>query len=81
MVPAPADVVSTLMIPYIKSIHPLIFYTVANLAANPLRRSDALHLLEHLESAQTEPVVINLWRLTARLLIVPVPLETVPNPR
>ena len=41
----------------------------------------ALHLLEHLESAQTEPAVINLWRLTARRLIIAVPLETAPDPR
>jgi hypothetical protein len=41
----------------------------------------ALHLLEHLEPAQTEQAVANLWRLTARRLIVAVPLETVPDPR
>jgi hypothetical protein len=41
----------------------------------------ALHLLEHLEPAQTEPAVANLWRLTARRLIIAVPLEAVPDPR
>lgn len=41
----------------------------------------ALHLLEHLEPAQTEQAVANLWRLTARRLIIAVPLETVPDPR
>jgi ubiquinone/menaquinone biosynthesis C-methylase UbiE len=41
----------------------------------------ALHLLEHLESAQTERAVANLWRLTARRLMIAVPLETVPDPR
>ncbi len=37
----------------------------------------ALHLLEHLESQQTERAIANLWRLTARRLIVAVPLENV----
>lgn len=41
----------------------------------------ALHLLEHLEPAQTEQAVANLWRLTARRLIIAVPLEAVPDPR
>lgn len=41
----------------------------------------ALHLLEHLEPAQTKQAVANLWRLTARRLIIAVPLETVPDPR
>ena len=41
----------------------------------------ALHLLEHLEPAQTETAVAHLWRLTARRLIIAVPLETVPDPR
>lgn len=41
----------------------------------------ALHLLEHLEAGQTEKAVANLWRLTARRLIIAVPLETVPDPR
>ena len=41
----------------------------------------ALHLLEHLEPAQTEQAVANLWRLTAKRLIIAVPLETVPDPR
>jgi len=41
----------------------------------------ALHLLEHLESAQTERAIANLWRLTARRLMIAVPLETVPDPR
>jgi len=40
----------------------------------------ALHLLEHLEPAQTETAVANLWRLTAKRLIIAVPLETVPDP-
>ena len=41
----------------------------------------ALHLLEHLEPAQTEQAIAHLWRLTARRLIIAVPLETVPDPR
>ena len=41
----------------------------------------ALHLLEHLEPAQTAQAVAHLWRLTARRLIIAVPLETVPDPR
>jgi hypothetical protein len=41
----------------------------------------ALHLLEHLEFAQTEPAVAHLWRLTARRLIIAVPLEATPDPR
>ncbi|MBK7540685.1 MAG: methyltransferase domain-containing protein [Candidatus Competibacteraceae bacterium] len=41
----------------------------------------ALHLLEHLESEQTEAALANLWRLTAKRLIVAVPLEAVPDPR
>lgn len=41
----------------------------------------ALHLLEHLEFAQTERAVAHLWRLTARRLILAVPLEAMPDPR
>ncbi len=41
----------------------------------------ALHLLEHLEFAQTERAVAHLWRLTARRLIIAVPLEVTPDPR
>ncbi|HRD48783.1 MAG: class I SAM-dependent methyltransferase [Candidatus Competibacter sp.] len=41
----------------------------------------ALHLLEHLEFEHTEKAVANLWRLTARRLIIAVPLEETPNPR
>lgn len=41
----------------------------------------ALHLLEHLECAQTGQAVANLWRLTARRLIIAVPLEDAPDPR
>jgi SAM-dependent methyltransferase len=41
----------------------------------------ALHLLEHLEFAQTERAVVHLWRLTARRLILAVPLEATPDPR
>ncbi len=41
----------------------------------------ALHLLEHLEFEQTEKALANLWRLTARRLIIAVPLEKVPDPR
>ncbi len=41
----------------------------------------ALHLLEHFEVQQTEKAVTNLWRLTARRLIIAVPLEAVPDPR
>ncbi len=41
----------------------------------------ALHLLEHLEPWQTETAVANLWRLTARRLIIAIPLEETPDPR
>ena len=41
----------------------------------------ALHLLEHLDAGQTEAALANLWRLTARRLIVAVPMETVPDSR
>jgi hypothetical protein len=41
----------------------------------------ALHLLEHLDPAQTETAVAHLWQLTAKRLIIAVPLETVPDPR
>ncbi|MBL8251788.1 MAG: class I SAM-dependent methyltransferase [Candidatus Competibacter sp.] len=41
----------------------------------------ALHLLEHLDLDQTEAALANLWRLTARRLIVAVPLEAEPDPR
>ncbi|MCB1826055.1 MAG: methyltransferase domain-containing protein [Candidatus Competibacteraceae bacterium] len=41
----------------------------------------ALHLLEHLEFEQTEQAIAQLWRLTARRLIVAVPLEATPDPR
>ena len=41
----------------------------------------ALHLLEHLEFAQTERAITHLWRLTARRLIIAVPLEDTPDPR
>lgn len=41
----------------------------------------ALHLLEHLEPAQTDRAMANLWRLAARRLIVAVPLEKTPDPR
>lgn len=41
----------------------------------------ALHLLEHLEPEQTNRAVANLWRLTARRLIIAVPIEDTPDPR
>ena len=41
----------------------------------------ALHLLEHLDAGQTEAALDNLWRLTAKRLIVAVPLEAVPDQR
>jgi hypothetical protein len=41
----------------------------------------ALHLLEHLEAGQTEKAVANLWRLTAKRLIIAVPLEDAPDAR
>ena len=41
----------------------------------------ALHLLEHLEVEQTEQAVAHLWQLTARRLIIAVPLEATPDPR
>lgn len=41
----------------------------------------AIHLLEHLEPWQTSSALANLWDLTARRLIVAVPLEAVPDAR
>jgi len=41
----------------------------------------ALHLLEHLEFEQTGQAVTHLWQLTARRLIIAVPLEATPDPR
>lgn len=41
----------------------------------------ALHLLEHLDTGQTETALANLWRLTAKRLIVAVPLEAEPDRR
>jgi ubiquinone/menaquinone biosynthesis C-methylase UbiE len=41
----------------------------------------AIHLLEHLEEAQMTRALANLWQLTARRLIIAVPLEEVPDPR
>lgn len=41
----------------------------------------AIHLLEHLESEQTEHAMSNLWRLARRRLIVAVPLEAEPDAR
>lgn len=41
----------------------------------------ALHLLEHLDAGQTEAALDNLWRLTAKRLIVAVPLEALPDQR
>jgi hypothetical protein len=41
----------------------------------------AIHLLEHLEPDQTGPALDALWRLTARRLIVAVPVEAVPDAR
>ncbi|MCP5159424.1 MAG: class I SAM-dependent methyltransferase [Gammaproteobacteria bacterium] len=69
-----------------------IEFGVANLLADDLERElaplparfdvvTALHLLEHLEFEQTEQAVAHLWRLTARRLIIAVPLEAMPDPR
>ena len=41
----------------------------------------AIHLLEHLEPAQTAAAMDALWRLARRRLIVAVPVETVPDTR
>jgi 2-polyprenyl-3-methyl-5-hydroxy-6-metoxy-1,4-benzoquinol methylase len=41
----------------------------------------AVHLLEHLEPAQTAPAMAALWKLARRRLIVAVPVETVPDTR
>ncbi len=41
----------------------------------------AIHLLEHLEPAETGPALGALWSLTRRRLIVTVPMEPVPDPR
>ena len=41
----------------------------------------AVHLLEHLEPAQTVPAMDALWRLARRRLIVAVPVETVADTR
>lgn len=41
----------------------------------------ALHLLEHLEAAETKRALANLWMLTERRLIIAVPLEDVPDRR
>ena len=41
----------------------------------------AVHLLEHLEPAQTAPAMEALWTLARRRLIVTVPVETVPDTR
>jgi predicted O-methyltransferase YrrM len=40
-----------------------------------------VHLLEHLEPAQTAPAMEALWTLARRRLIVTVPVETVPDTR
>ena len=41
----------------------------------------AIHLLEHLEPAQTGPAMDALWSRTGRRLIVAVPIEAVPDER
>ena len=41
----------------------------------------AIHLLEHLEPAQTVGALDALWSLTRRRLIVAVPVEEIPDPR
>ena len=41
----------------------------------------AIHLLEHLEPAETEAAMHALWSLTGRRLIVAVPVEAEPDPR
>ena len=41
----------------------------------------AIHLLEHLEPRQTQQAIDNLWKITARRLIIAVPLEEIPDPR
>ncbi len=41
----------------------------------------AIHLLEHLEPAETAPAMAALWSLTARRLVIAVPVEETPDPR
>jgi hypothetical protein len=41
----------------------------------------AIHVLEHLEYSQTSAVLANLWAVTARRLIVAVPIEQRPDQR
>ena len=41
----------------------------------------AIHLLEHLEPAETAPALDALWSLTRRRLIVAVPIEAIPDAR
>lgn len=41
----------------------------------------AIHVIEHLEAAQTARALVNLWRVCQRRLIVAVPLEETPDPR
>ncbi len=64
-----------------------VSFTVADLLGDDLARLGrfdtvtCVHVLEHLEPAQTLAALRALWQLTAQRLIVTVPLEEQPDPR
>lgn len=63
------------------------WFVQADILADDFRRLGsfdtvtAIHVIEHLEPAQTVTALTNLWRVAARRLVIAVPLEEQPDPR